>query len=110
MIRFEEVETKMLHEFRGGKGIAQMKMIVDENNKIMLGRLEKGCSVGEHVHENDSEIMYVISGELQYTLNGEIEICGPGHVHYCPQGSRHTYVNNGEEDAVFFAIIPTHTK
>ena len=66
MIRFEEVETKMLHEFRGGTGIAQMTMVVDENNKIIRGRLEKGCSIGEHAHETDSEIIYVLSGEARF--------------------------------------------
>ncbi|MBQ4649536.1 MAG: cupin domain-containing protein [Firmicutes bacterium] len=110
MIRFEEVETKMLHEFRGGTGVAQMKMVVDDNNKIICGRLEKGCSIGEHAHEVDSEIIYVISGEAKFTLDGETEICGPGQVHYCPQGSSHSTANNGEEDLVFFAVVPVHTK
>lgn len=110
MIRFEEVETKMLHEFRGGTGVAQMTMVVDENNKIIRGRLEKGCSIGEHAHETDSEIIYVLSGEARFTLNGEVEICGPGQVHYCPQGSKHSTANNGEEDLVFFAVVPTHCK
>lgn len=110
MIRFEDVETKMLEEFKGGTGIAQMKMVVDENNKIVLGRLAKGCSIGEHAHEVDSEIIYVISGEARVVLNGETEICGPGQVSYCPQGSKHSTANNGEEDLVFFAVIPTHSK
>ena len=40
MIKFDEVNTQLIENFRGGDGITQAKLLVDENNKIMLGRLK----------------------------------------------------------------------
>lgn len=110
MIKFDEVNTQLIENFRGGDGITQAKLLVDENNKIMFGRLAKGCSIGEHSHDTGSEIIYVISGEAKFTLDGEVEIGKPGDCHYCKMGSRHSTANNGEEDLVFFAVIPEHCK
>ena len=110
MIDFNKITETVINNFYGGEGEYVARMFVDENNKIIRGRLEKGCSIGEHAHETDSEIIYVLSGEARFTLNGEVEICGPGQVHYCPLGSKHSTANNGEEDLVFFAVVPTHCK
>ena len=70
---------------------------------------EQGWGFCSHTHEY-YQLLYVLSGEARFTLNGEVEICGPGQVHYCPQGSKHSTANNGEEDLVFFAVVPTHCK
>ena len=76
----------------------------------MLGKLEPGCSIGLHTHEANSEVMYILSGVATYVYEGEEEIVMPGEVHYNPMGRQHTLMNKGEEDLMFFAVVPEHKK
>ena len=34
------------------------------------------------------------------------ETVSAGGCHYCPKGHTHSMINNGEEDVIFFAVIP----
>ena len=40
MIKFDNIEEKRLEAFKGGEGALCAKMITDELNKILLGRLK----------------------------------------------------------------------
>ena len=54
--------------------------------------------------------MYILSGVATYVYEGEEEIVMPGEVHYNPMGRQHTLMNKGEEDLMFFAVVPEHKK
>ncbi|MBQ7416510.1 MAG: cupin domain-containing protein, partial [Acidaminococcaceae bacterium] len=58
---FKTMEEKALPHFKGGEKELNAKMYVDANNKILLGRLVPGATVGEHQHESSSEIIYGLS-------------------------------------------------
>lgn len=60
---FKTIEEKALPHFKGGEKELNAKMYVDANNKILLGRLVPGATVGEHKHEGSSEIIYGLSGK-----------------------------------------------
>ena len=106
MIKFDSVEEKELLAFKGGEGALNAKMLTDELNKILMGRLEPGSSIGLHTHEDSSEIMYFISGRGKTIHNGKEERILPGDCHYCKKGEAHTVINDGDEDLVFFAVVP----
>ena len=36
------------------------------------------------------------------------EILRPGVCHYCPQGHSHSFINEGDQDLVFYAVVPEH--
>ena len=74
----------------------------------MMSRLKPGASSGYHTHEQNSEIVYVISGEGYFRYDDSIERCKPGDVHYCPMGHSHSMHNDGTEDLVYLAIVPEH--
>jgi hypothetical protein len=57
IIDFEKMEEKANPEFKGGEGVAYMKKFENELGKIILGRLEKGSSIGLHTHT----LPYVLS-------------------------------------------------
>lgn len=42
-IDFSNIEETVLHNFRGGDGDTQARMVTDEHNRIMKGRLMSGC-------------------------------------------------------------------
>ena len=105
---YRTIEEKALPHFKGGEKELNAKMHVDGNNKILLGRLVPGATVGEHKHEGSSEIIYGLSGKGYIVCDGEKEILEPGVACYCPEGSSHTVINDGTEDLTFFAVVPKH--
>ena len=104
-INFNDIEEKALHEFKGGEGDFLTRMNIDDKNKVMLARLEPGSSIGEHLHDVDSEIMFIISGKADYLYDGKTEVVSAGECHYCPKGHSHKMVNNYDEDVVFYAVV-----
>lgn len=106
IIDFNKVEEKKLAGFKGGQGDTIARMHTDELGKIMLGRLEPGCSIGLHTHETSSEVIYIISGEATYIFDGKNETAKAGQCHCCPKGHAHSMINKGNEDLVFFAVVP----
>ena len=108
VIDFEKIAEAHLEGFKGGKGKLDTRNFVDDKVKIMFGRLEPGCSIGLHRHDQNSEIMYILSGVATYVFEGEEETVLPGQVHYNPMGKEHTLMNKGTEDLTFFAVVPEH--
>lgn len=90
----------------GGRGETAARMVADGNNRIMKGRLAPGASIGDHRHDDSSEILYILQGWGRAALDGEVENLEPGICHYCPKGHTHSLENNGGEDLIFFAVVP----
>ena len=108
IIDFSNIDQETLMNFKGGEGELLTCNYVDSKNKIMMSCLKPGASSGYHIHEQNSEIVYVISGEGYFRYDGLIERCKPGDVHYCPMGHSHAMYNDGTEDLVYLAIVPEH--
>ena len=108
IIDFSNIGQETLMNFNGGEGELLTCNYVDSKNKIMMSCLKPGASSGYHIHEQNSEIVYVISGEGYFRYDGLIERCKPGDVHYCPMGHSHAMYNDGTEDLVYLAIVPEH--
>lgn len=105
-IDFTTIEQTVLHEFKGGNKDTVSQMYVDELGKIMKGRLEPGASIGMHTHETSSEIIYILSGTASFLYDEGTEEVPAGGCHYCPKGHSHSMRNLGDEDLVFFAVVP----
>ena len=106
MLNFNTMAETVLHHFKDGEGDTIAKMYVDDLNRIMKSRLEPGCSIGLHLHDTSSEIIFILSGTGTAILDGVEEILPPGTCHYCPKGHTHTLLNNGTEDLIFYAVVP----
>ena len=106
MIDFQNMPAAVLPRFKGGEGQMVAKMVSDDQNRILYATLAPGHSIGLHTHDTSSEIMYFLSGRGTVITDGETETVAPGLCHYCKKGSAHTLVNDGEEDLVFFAVVP----
>lgn len=107
-INFDEMEFEVVNNFNGGNKYFKQKKINDGFNKILIGRLEKGCSIGMHKHDGTSEIIHVISGSGIMTTDEGEEILSSGDVHYCPANSSHSFRNDNDEDLIFLAVVPNH--
>ena len=108
LLNFEQIEEKVIPKMRGGEGEMIARMSVNEDTKIMRGRLTPGSTIGLHVHETDSEMICVLSGTGKVLCDGEYEPLAAGSVHYCPRGHQHSLINDGTEDLEILAMIPTH--
>ena len=106
ILDFSSMQETALEHFNGGEQALCAKIFNDGSNKILRGRLEPGASIGLHTHETSSETIFFLSGTGYALCGGEREPVGPGLCHYCPKGTAHTLINDGQEDLVFFAVVP----
>lgn len=106
VLDLERMEETANEHFKGGEGIAYTRMFFDGKNRVMLGRLPAGSSIGMHTHETNCEMMHVISGRARVVMDGVEEIATAGQTHYCPQGHTHATFNDGPEDLLIYAVVP----
>jgi len=96
---------------RGGNGTVELTNFASPAELNEKGRLfanitlKPGCSIGYHVHENDSELFYLMKGEALYNDNGVAYTVSAGDVMICGAGTGHAIANNGEEDVEICAVI-----
>ena len=70
-----------------------------------LAELKPGEEVEFHVHNNESEMYYILSGEGIYDDNGTEYEVHPGMVTHTPSGKGHGIKNTGEDMLKFIALI-----
>ena len=104
-IDFNNIEAEIKNNFNNGEKYFEVKTYNDGLNKIMMGKLIPGASIGLHTHTDSSEIIYVLSGSGKNICNGIEERLNPGDTHYCKKSSNHTFINDGNEDLIFLAIV-----
>ena len=112
MIRKAADCKKVFNEkMRGGNGTVEITNFATPDELNNKGRLfanitlKPGCSIGYHVHENDTELFYLMKGEALYNDNGTECILHAGDVMVCPAGTGHAVANNGQEDVELCAVI-----
>lgn len=108
IIDFNKIDEEAVFNFKGGQGELDTRNFMDSKNKIMKSRLKPGASSGYHMHEQNSEIVYVISGTGYFKYDDIEERFEAGDVHYCPMGHSHAMFNDGNADVVYLAIVPEH--
>ncbi len=95
---------------RGGDGEVIIDHVTKDGlpaNTRMLARitLNKGCSIGYHVHENETEVFYFVSGNGVVDDNGTLINVKAGDSVATPSGFGHSVRNDNDEPLVIFASI-----
>lgn len=112
--RKQDMKTTVREKMRGGDGQAVITDILDKGEYAgharLLGtiRLEPGCSIGPHIHENEEEVFYVMEGQAVYNDNGTEQILDAGDSCICLGGQTHSIANRTDKTLVFFAAILTY--
>ncbi|MGI5888673.1 MAG: cupin domain-containing protein [Oscillospiraceae bacterium] len=97
--------------FKGGEGSIGMTTILTLEELGPAGRvycvteIPSGSSIGEHEHNGDAEVLYVLDGELDCIDNGKKDVLHPGDVMYTPSGSSHCVINNSGKTAHVIALV-----
>lgn len=113
MIRKASDRITETHEHKfGGDGSIFVRSLTNGNEELNnKGRvfahttLQPGCSIGYHVHENESELYYIYSGCGEFDDNGTILPIEVGDVTITPSGCGHAIKNTGKEPLEFIALI-----
>ncbi len=82
IIDFNDLELNVAQNFKGGEKEYVSRRFVDENNKIMLGTLEPGASIGYHSNDADSEVIYLLEGEATVLYDEGEEVLCAGQAPY----------------------------
>ena len=98
-------EAQILENFKGGEKFLIAKMHFDGMNRILHGALVPGAAIGEHTHEENSEVIYILEGRGSILYDGELFPIEAEMCHYCPKGHSHSLINDSEGDLVFFAVV-----
>ena len=112
MIKKEtELKQAVNENMRGGTGSVTLTHLAGADDMYGKSRLyaratiKPGCSIGYHVHENETEVFHIISGTALYDDNGENVELYPGDVTVTPSGEGHSIANNGDIDLEVIALI-----
>ncbi|MDP4132765.1 MAG: cupin domain-containing protein [Bacillota bacterium] len=106
-----DLRNEVREHMRDGDGSVLITHLVEKENLYDKSRLfgvihlDKNCSIGYHVHENDSEIFYVIKGEAIYSDNGVEKSVKSGDVLVCAKGEGHSIKNIKDEQVELVALI-----
>ena len=97
---------------RDGNGTVQITSFIEGPQELnekgrMFSKitLNPGCSIGYHVHENDSELFYFLTGTGVYSDNGRVRTVTAGDVTVCPAGTGHSIANESDELLELIAVI-----
>lgn len=102
----KEVRTAM----RGGDGEVILEHFTKEQlppNTRLMARitLNKGCSIGYHVHENETENFYFVSGNGIADDNGTQIAIKSGDTLITKSGEGHSVKNTSDDPLVIIATI-----
>ena len=106
LIDFNEIDGVLIKNMNGGEGEVIAKMDVNECGRFVKCVIPPKSSIGYHSQESNDDINYIISGEGIAVCDDAEEVLKPGVCHICLKGSMHSIINVGEEDLVFFTIVP----
>ena len=97
---------------RDGEGTVQITNFITSPEEMCgKGRmfskitLNPGCSIGDHVHEGDSELFYILKGTAEYHDGDEVCTVHAGDVTICQEGKKHGIANRSEEVVELVAVI-----
>ena len=112
MVRTKSEQSVVFGCIRNGKGETEQRKILNSVDELYgKGRLfnhmvlAPGNSVGDHTHEGDNEIYYILKGNGLYNDNGTIVRVYPGDTTICNDGEMHGLVNDTDEPIEFIALI-----
>ena len=113
MIRKSEERQVTYKEnvFQGEGGITIRNLLNGPEEMYGKGRafahntLVPGSSLGFHVHQNEGEAYYILSGTGEFNDNGTIVTVAAGDVTFTGAGEGHALKNTGTEPLEFIALI-----
>ncbi len=105
------MQAKQLSQLRDGSGIVNILDVVpcedlpEKCRMFSVVTLQKGCSIGRHDHQNETEVYYVLEGEGVLDDNGKQTKIQSGECTLCGPGQYHAISNQKDVPLIFVAAI-----
>lgn len=106
LIDFNELKEITIPNMNGGEGNIIAKMDVNDCGRFIQTVIPPKSSIGPHLQETNDDINFIVSGEGIAICDDSEEILKAGTCHVCPKGSTHSIINTGDEDLVFYTVVP----
>ena len=94
---------------RGGNGEVLLRALMPElpTAARLFSRIElaPGCSIGYHIHENETELFYFASGSGRANDDGNWIDVTAGDAMSTSSGHGHAVENTGSEPLILLAVI-----
>lgn len=107
-LNFKDFEVTVMKNMRGGKNevyIRKSPYVLDNMKMYAQITIPSGASIGMHSHEEDEEVITVISGKGVLKINEDSYEIKKGDISLTKKGHFHSIENNEEEDLVLLAVI-----
>ncbi len=107
----ENMEPSVRENLRGGNGaIGFLRMMPEEEQPgkcrlYSILTLEKGCSIGWHAHDDETEIYYILEGEAETNDNGTVRILKPGDITVTGKGAGHCIENKHDAPLKMLVVV-----
>ncbi|MEA4915860.1 MAG: cupin domain-containing protein [Christensenella sp.] len=106
-----EQQVRIRENVRGGEGALAFHdfLLADESygtgKLFSRTELPAGASIGEHRHDGEFEVYYVLAGTVE-VLDGRVwQTMRRGDTHLCASGESHALKNTGTEEAQILMLI-----
>ena len=85
-------------------------LVTNSLSQLVVMSIPKGQDIGEEIHEETDQLLFVIDGEAEVVIDGEISKAEEEDVIIIPKGARHNIKNYGDEDLKVLSIYtpPNH--
>ncbi|AEV30426.1 cupin domain-containing protein [Sphaerochaeta pleomorpha str. Grapes] len=105
-----EMVTSVREKMRGGNGSVLATSLMDEGTIAHCRlfselKLEKGCSIGQHDHVNETEYYLITGGQGIVTEADGEKTVSAGDLVITGGGASHAIRNEGDEPLTFIALI-----
>lgn len=74
--------------------------VTDQKYTVMEATLPPNGGPPPHLHHNEDETMFVLSGEVTFFLGDSTKVSKAGDFIFAPRGIPHHFKNTGTEEAV----------
>ena len=109
--RSAELAVREREEVRGGVGKLYFHDFLTKEEAKGAGSLfsktviPAGSSIGEHRHDGEFEVYYVLAGTVEVLDGGVWQTMRRGDMHLCASGESHALKNTSAEEAQILMLI-----
>ncbi len=106
-----EQQVRIRENVRGGDGAVAFHDFLLTDESFGAGKLfsrtelPAGASIGEHRHDGEFEVYYVLAGTVEVLDGGVWQTMRRGDMHLCASGESHALKNTSAEEAQILMLI-----
>lgn len=105
--KYSEIHWGDIPNCHNGKGVVKCKSLLegiqsDDFHLMHYDEIKAGVTIGEHSHQDDEEIYFMLSGSGVLTCDGVEYDFSAGDISICRRGHSHGFV--AKEDSVMIVV------